>query len=125
MSSTSEDSLRKMVLEDPVIFPRQITGNVVPQEIKKLISKLLIKSQDGRLKSFQELKCDAVFAVFDWVALEERRLRAPLIPSSQNPTCNFDPSFTTYPAKIAEVTEDINPNINTAFDDFDEVFVEQ
>ena len=112
-----------MVLEDPVIFPRQITGNSVPEQMKNLISQLLTKSQDARMKTFKKLENHEIFEKFDWVALEERRLKAPLIPNAENPTCNFDPAFTKYPAKLDESTKDINPNINTAFDEFDEVLI--
>lgn len=121
---TSEDQLRRMITEDPVIFPRQITGTDVPPSIKDLISLLLSKSQEDRLQTFDAFMTHDAFVNFDWTALSEKRIWARLIPNNDSPTVNFDPAFSTFPAALEHVTDRINPNIASAFEKFDEVMEE-
>jgi len=116
---SNENLLRKMITEDPVIFPRQITGSPVPGPIKDLISRLLIKSQNDRLQTFDQFQNHESFFNFNWAALKEKKIQARLIPDSSSPTVNFDSSFANFPAKLDDVIEKINPN--AAFENFDEV----
>jgi serine/threonine protein kinase len=85
-----EEILQQMICENPVIFPRQITGHAVPQELKDIITKLLNKSQNERLNSFAEFRNHPAFVSYDWEGLEQKTIRPNLIPDLENPFLNFD-----------------------------------
>ena len=121
---TNEEQLRKMITEDPVIFPRQLTGSDVPSCLKDLICELLNKCQDDRLQSFRQMESHEAFAQIDWEALREKRLTPGFLPDNSSPTINFDSAYLSWPVKLEHVAERINPNVATAFESFDEVISE-
>ena len=119
--SKNELELERFITEDPVIFPRQITGKEVPDQLKSLICSLLKKSQNERLQSFEDIQRHPTFCNFDWLALKEKRLQPSLLPDASSPTINFDPEYAKFEASLESVTTEINRNIATALEGFDEV----
>ena len=114
-----EPTLKRMVMENALTFPKHIAGDPVPEAIKDLVSKLLIKSQIDRLQSLENFSSHEVFSKFNWPDLKEQHLVPDIIPDASSQTINFDDSLfgTLDDVKL----DQINPNIKTAFASFDEL----
>jgi hypothetical protein len=97
-----------LITKSDLKFPKKIETS---EEAKDLIKKLLVKKQDLRLGSeggFQTIKNHPFFKGFDFKALEEKKMKAPFIPTLRGSmdVTNFDSKYTSEEV----VTSEMSPN---------------
>ena len=106
--SKNTEKMFDLITKSDLKFPKNIDTS---EEAKDLIKKLLIKKQDLRFGSeggFQTIKNHPFFKGFDFKALEEKKIKAPFIPTLRGSmdVTNFDSKYTSEEV----VTSEISPN---------------
>ena len=106
--SKDTEKMFDLITKSDLKFPKNIETS---EEAKDLIKKLLIKNQDLRLGSeggFQTIKNHPFFKGFDFKALEEKKMKAPFIPTLRGSmdVTNFDSKYTSEEV----VTSEMSPN---------------
>jgi serine/threonine protein kinase len=106
--SKNTEKMFSLITKSDLKFPKNIETS---EEAKDLIKKLLVKKQDLRLGSeggFQTIKNHPFFKSFDFKALEEKKMKAPFIPTLRGSTdvTNFDSKYTSEEV----VTSEMSPN---------------
>ena len=106
--SKDTEKMFSLITKSDLKFPKKIETS---EEAKDLIKKLLVKKQDLRLGSeggFQTIKNHPFFKGFDFKALEEKKMKAPFIPTLRGSmdVTNFDSKYTSEEV----VTSEMSPN---------------
>ena len=96
----------ELITKAELKFPNKIE---VSDYAKDLIKNLLIKDQDLRLGSeggFEEIRKHSFFKGFDFKALEEKKLKAPFIPTLRGSmdVTNFDRRYTSEEIVTSEIS---------------------
>ena len=121
--SKNTEKMFDLITKSDLKFPKNIE---ISEEAKDLIKKLLIKKQDLRLGSeggFQTIKNHPFFKGFDFKALEEKKMKAPFIPTLRGSmdVTNFDSKYTSEEVVTSEMSpktlEFIKKN-QSQFEDF-------
>jgi len=104
--SKNTEKMFDLITKSDLKFPKNIETS---EEAKDLIKKLLIKKQDLRLGSeggFQTIKNHPFFKGFDFKALEEKKMKAPFIPTLRGSmdVTNFDSKFTSEEVVTSEIS---------------------
>ena len=106
--SKNTEKMFDLITKSDLKFPKD---KKISEEAKDLIKKLLVKNQDLRLGSeggFQTIKNHPFFKGFDFKALEEKKMKAPFIPTLRGSmdVTNFDSKYTSEEV----VTSEMSPN---------------
>ena len=106
--SKNTEKMFELITKAEIKFPKKIH---ISEMAKDLISNLLIKDQELRLGAkggFETIKKHSFFKGFDFKALEEKKIKAPYIPTLRGSldVTNFDSKFTSEEI----VTSEISPN---------------
>ena len=121
--SKNTEKMFDLITKSDLKFPKNIE---ISEEAKDLIKKLLIKKQDLRLGSeggFQTIRNHPFFKGFDFKALEEKKMKAPFIPTLRGSmdVTNFDSKYTSEEVVTSEMSpktlEFIKKN-QSQFEDF-------
>ena len=104
--SKNTEKMFDLITKSDLKFPKNIE---ISEEAKDLIKKLLIKKQDLRLGSeggFQTIKNHPFFKGFDFKALEEKKMKAPFIPTLRGSmdVTNFDSKYTSEEVVTSEMS---------------------
>ena len=104
--SKNTEKMFDLITKSDLKFPKNIETS---EEAKDLIKKLLIKKQDLRLGSeggFQTIKNHPFFKGFDFKALEEKKMKAPFIPTIRGSmdVTNFDSKYTSEEVVTSEMS---------------------
>ena len=104
--SKNTEKMFELITKAELKFPNKIE---VSDYAKDLIKNLLIKDQDLRLGSeggFEEIRKHSFFKGFDFKALEEKKLKAPFIPTLRGSmdVTNFDRRYTSEEIVTSEIS---------------------
>lgn len=90
--SKNTEELQLMILDDPIRFPRHVSKNA-----KQLVRRLLSKSAELRLHSFEEFKAHPFFEKINWEEIFTKSVLPEWVPNPEND-------------KIYEIFEDCQTN---------------
>ncbi len=104
--SKDTEKMFDLITKADLKFPQNIK---ISDNAKDIIQKLLIKNQDLRLGSeggFESIKKHSFFKGFDFKALEEKKIRAPFIPTlrGSKDVTNFDSKYTSEEITTSEIS---------------------
>ncbi len=104
--SKNTEKMFDLITKAELKFPKKIK---ISESAEDLITKLLIKDQDLRLGAeggFETIKNHSFFKGFDFKALEEKKLKAPFIPTLRGSmdVTNFDRRYTSEEIVTSEIS---------------------
>jgi len=103
--SKNIEKMFDLITQSDLKFSKKIE---ISNDAKDLIIKLLNKNQDlrlGSIKGFEDIKKHSFFKGFDFIAVEEKKMKAPFIPvlKGSMDVTNFDIKFTSEEVGISPV----------------------